>query len=175
MGWVIFFEIKYDTNNATNAPQQFQLFEKDQNPFYDRFVTVGLKYDVWEGMYLLNISGDEKQFKTFEYYETFLSDSMQFDVGTIGTIDPDKSLQLGIMFSKQSLSEIQKKKLNYWLSSEAETSESQPGLEPDQGFSINLSKMLTLFFTKEGTSETYIFKSPFFTIKSLRHDENFTK
>jgi hypothetical protein len=154
---------------------QFELLEKDQNPLYNRFVNVGLKYDVWESTYLLNISGDERQFETFEYYQAFLSDSMQFDVGTINTIDPDKSLQLGIVVSKQALSELQKKKLNYWLSSEAETSESQPGLEPDQGFSINLSKMLTLFFKRERSSETYMFKSPIFTIKSLRHDENLTK
>lgn len=151
---------------------ELQLLDKDQNRINNTIEHFIFKYDVWERIYILSRSNDEKQFNSFENFALFVSDSMQFVLGTITNINNDKSLQLMILFSQLALSELQNKKLKYWLSREAETSESQAGAEPDQSFSINLSKMLSLFFSKRSSDDVYLFKSTFFTIKSLIHDKN---
>lgn len=154
---------------------QFELVESSQKRLYNQVESLSLKYDVWERVYLLNTAGAEKQFDDIGKFTSFFSDSMIFNLGPISQIDQDDELQLFIIFSQQEISERQQKELKSWLSHDAETVESQPALEANQSFSINISKLLSLFFAREGFADLYIYKSSFFTLRSLDENENTPK
>lgn len=130
--------------------------------------TVLLRYDIWEKKYRLRISNQEMVFKDIEHFKIFLNDSLSFNIGTLKGLSLDKKLQIILTLSPEKISVAQKKKLNYWLTSENETKTGQPSLKEESGFSINLSKLISLFISKEVNSNVHIFKSKSFTIQSLK-------
>jgi len=150
----------------------FDLLSPGQKIIYNRVESLSLKYDVWERIYLLNSAEEEKQFADFEKFMLYISDSTVFRLGDIKSINQNDRLQLFIVFARQEISERQQKELKTWILSDAETAESQPGLETNQSFSINISKLLSLFFSRESFADFHIYKSPLFTIESLEADEN---
>jgi hypothetical protein len=154
---------------------KFELFRVDQKPLYSRSESLILKYDVWERIYLLNTAGFEKQFDDFEKFMFYISDSTVFSLGNTNRVDQNESLQLYVIFSHQEISEHQQKEIKSWIAHDAETIESQPGLETNQSFSINISKLLSLFFSRESFADLHIYKSPSFTLKSIYENENTTK
>jgi len=151
---------------------QFELYKTDQKRIFNHIETISLKYDVWERIYLLNTEEEEKQFNNIEKFVFFFSDSTIFNLGNINNINPNDRLQLFIIFSQQKMSERQQNELKSWIAQDAKTSESQPALETNQSFSINISKLLSLFFSREDIADLYIYKSPSFTLKSLDENEN---
>jgi hypothetical protein len=154
---------------------QFELLKPGQERIYNHIESLSLKYDVWEKIYLLNTAGTEKQFDDIEKFIFFFSDSTIFSLGSINSIDQNDRLQLFVIFSQQEMSERQQKELKSWISHDAETAESQPALETNQSFSINISKLLSLFFSREDFADLYIYKSSFFTLRSLDENENTSK
>ena len=154
---------------------RFELLRPGKKPILDRLENVSLKYDIWERIYIFEAAGSERQFDDFARFIHFFSDSTIFRLGNINRIDPDEQLQLYIIFSQQEISERQRKELKSWISREAETEESQPGIETNQSFSVNLSKLLSIFFSRQSYADLYVYKSSLFTIKSLYKNENTKK
>jgi len=154
---------------------KFELVGPGKKSYVDRVEILSLKYDIWERIYILNAAGEEKHFDDFERFVDFFSDSTVFHLGRISWINQSEQLQLYIIFSQQEISERRRTELKSWISRDAETAESPPGLETNQSFSINISKLLSLFFSRESYSDLSVFKSHFFTLKSLSQNENSAK
>ena len=154
---------------------RFELLKADQKRLYSYVETMSLKYDIWERIYLLTSSETERQFNDIENFMHFFSDSTLINLGNINRIDKTEQLRLFIVFSQEEMSQRQQKELESWISHDAKTVESQPALETNQSFSINISKLLSLFFSGEDFADLYIYKSPFFTLRSLDKNENSSK
>ncbi len=154
---------------------QLELFTDDRKSHFNRIESPSLRYDVWERIYLYRSSSTEKQFDNFEKFKHFVSDSMMFRVNSLDQLSQNDQYQLYVVFSQVEITERQQKELKSWITRDAQTTESQPAQETDQGFSINISKLLSLFFSSKSSTDFYVYKSPFFTIKSLDKYENSTK
>ena len=50
--------------------------------------------------------------------------------------------------------------------------ESQPARETDQSFSINISKLLSIFFSRQESTDLHIYRSAVFTLNSLSKNED---
>jgi len=132
---------------------------------------IQLRYDIWEKNYQVFTSGKIHQFSGLAKFEVFLYDSLRFKLGNIRNIDRQKKLQVIVLFSPQKITNIQQKKLNYWLTKAGEAEESKPALEPESGFSIDLSRLFSIFMSKKPSVETLEFRSPLFTIQGLMKNE----
>lgn len=141
----------------------------------NRLTEVVIRYDIWEKQYLLFYADQIHQFSTYHKFETFLYDSLSFDMGSIKGIDYKKPLSVLIFFSPEKISKSQKEKLNYWLTGNTDTKESAPGLEQESGFSIDLSKLFSLFLSNKPSTNIEQFKSGSFTIENLRKNEKSTQ
>ena len=170
----------FDTNTqeaiasgmSQNLNLQFQLYDDGQKLIRNRPEKVTLRYDVWEQIYLVQAGGKSSQFEDYETFRIFVTDSMKFSLGNIRGISPQIKLNLLITISRQELSEHQRRELRSWLAEEAEAEESQPALEADQSFSINISKLLSIFFSREESSTFFMYRSEVFTLNSLSQNED---
>ena len=129
--------------------------------------TVYLRYNVWEKMYQLRTATQEKYFEDSDHFENFLKDSLTFNMGKISKLPLDDKLRIFLSFSPEKISDSQKSKLNTWLVSEGETNESKPALESESGFSVNLSNLISIFFSKKDSHKIFIYKTTPFTIRAL--------
>jgi len=128
---------------------------------------VYLRYNVWEKMYQVLTTTQEKYFDDIHHFEKFLKDSLTFDMGKISKLSFDDKLHIFLSFSPEKISDSQKSKLNTWLVSEGETNESKPALESESGFSVNLSNLISIFFSKKDSHKIFIYKTTPFTIRAL--------
>lgn len=151
---------------------QLELVTDDRKSHFNRIESLSLRYDVWERIYLYRTASEERQFDNFEKYKHFVSDSMTFSLSRLSQLNQNEQYQLYVIFSKVEITERQQKELKSWITRDAQTNESQPAQETDQGFSINISKLLFLFFSSKSSADLYIYESPFFTLKSLDNYEN---
>jgi hypothetical protein len=151
---------------------QLELVRNDRKSYFNRIESLNLKYDVWERIYLYKSASTQRQFDNFENFKHFVSDSMQFRLSSLTQLNQDEQYQLYVIFSQVEITETQQKELKSWIARDAQTSESQPAQETDQGFSINISRLLSLFFSGKSSDDFYVYKSPFFTLKSLDDYEN---
>ena len=151
--------LKYDTGSIVRS----QLTE------------VVIRYDIWEKQYLLFSANQIYQFSTYQQFELFLYDSLSFNLGSIRGLDHKKPLGVIVFFSPEKISTSQKEKLNYWLTGNTDTKESAPGLEQESGFSIDLSKLFSLFLSNKPKTSMEQFKTKIFTIENLRKNEKPTK
>jgi hypothetical protein len=173
----------FDTNTqeyiasgmSQNFNLQFQLYREGQSLIRSRPETVTLRYDVWEQIYLVQAGGKSNQFTDFDTFQIFVTDSMEFSLGNIRGISPQIKLNLFVTISRQELSERQHSELRSWIAEETEAEESQPALETDQSFSINISKLLSIFFSRQASTDLYIYKSAVFTLNSLSQNEDPTQ
>jgi hypothetical protein len=173
----------FDTNTqeyiasgmGQNFNLQFQLYREGQSLIRSRPETVTLRYDVWEQIYLVQAGGKSNQFTDFDTFQIFVTDSMEFSLGNIRGISPQIKLNLFVTISRQELSERQHSELRSWIAEETEAEESQPALETDQSFSINISKLLSIFFSRQASTDLYIYKSAVFTLNSLSQNEDPTQ
>jgi hypothetical protein len=136
-----------------------------------RLTEVVIRYDIWEKQYLLFYADQLHQFSAYREFETFLHDSLSFDIGSTKGIDYKKPLSVIVFFSPEKISSTQKEKLNYWLTSDSDTKESAPGMEQESGFSIDLSKLFSVFLSDKPKSNLQQYKSAIFTIEKLRKNE----
>ena len=151
--------LKYDTGSIVRS----QLTE------------VVIRYDIWEKQYLLFSANQIHQFSTYQQFELFLYDSLSFNLGSIRGLNHKKPLGVIVFFSPEKISTSQKEKLNYWLTGNTDTKESAPGLEQESGFSIDLSKLFSLFLSNKPKTSMEQFKTKIFTIENLRKNEKPTK
>jgi hypothetical protein len=151
---------------------QFELVRNDRKSYFNRIESLSLRYDVWERIYLYRTASTERQFDNFEKFKHFVSDSMSFSLSSLSQLNQNEQYQLYVIFSQVEITERQQKELKSWITRDAQTTESQPAQETDQGFSINISKLLSLFFSSKSSADLNVYKSPFFTLKSLDNHEN---
>ena len=151
----------------------FQLILADANGkiIRSKLKAVQLRYDIWEKKYQIFSSGKIHHFSALAKFEVFLYDSLRFKLGNIRSLARQKKLQVVLLFSPQKITNIQQKKLNYWLTSTGETAESKPALEPESGFSIDLSRLFSIFMSKKPSVKTLEFRSALFTIQGLMNNE----
>jgi len=151
----------------------FQINLKYENGSMIRrqIMEVAIRYDIWEKQYLLYYANQIDQFSVYQKFESFLYDSLTFDMGSVKGIDYKKSLGVIVFFSPEKISSAQKEKLNYWLTSNTDTKESAPGMEQESGFSIDLSRLFSVFLSDKPKTNIKQYKSGTFTIESLRKNE----
>lgn len=154
---------------------QINLKYENGNIIRNQMVEVAIRYDIWEKQYLIFYNNQIHQFSVYQTFESFLCDSLIFDLGSVNAIDNKKSLRLIIFFSPEKISPAQKEKLNYWLTSDAETEESAPGMEQESGFSIDLSKLFSVFLSDKPKTKLQQYQSKIFTIENLRKNEKSTE
>jgi len=130
-----------------------------------------IRYDIWEKQYLLFHHNQIHQFAGYPAFESFLADSLSFDLGPVKGIDAKKSFRVIVFFSPEKISSAQKERLNYWLANIADTEESAPGSEQESGFSIDLSKLFSVFLSKAPKAKVQQYKSGTFRIDTLRKNE----
>jgi len=131
-----------------------------------------IRYDIWEKKYLIFQPDGVKQFSDYTIFKSFLYDSVTINFGSITGTPKQELLQVVLLFSPEKISSAQKKKLNYWLTSESETKESNPALESESGFSVDLSKLFSIFLSKKPAIKIREYFSPVFSINSLRENED---
>ena len=136
-----------------------------------QLLEVAIRYDIWEKQYLLYYNNQIHPFSAYEIFESFLCDSLILDLGSVKGIDYKKPFLVIVFFSPEKISSVQKEKLNYWLTSDADTKESAPGMEQESGFSIDLSKLFSVFLSNEPKTKIQQYKSGTFTIENLRKNE----
>ena len=150
---------------------QFNLKYENGNVLRNQMVEVAIRYDIWEKQYLLFYNNKIHPFLTYQTFESYLSDSLTFDLGSMTGIDYKKSLRMIVFFSPEKISSAQKKKLNYWLTDNDNTKESAPGMEQESGFSIDLSRLFSLFLSDKPESSIQQFQYGPFSIEKLRKNE----
>jgi hypothetical protein len=153
---------------SQNYNLHLQLYGEGQNLIRSKPILLKLQYDVWEQIYHVRAGGQESQFTDYESFTSFVTDSMEFSVGAVQGIGAQSKLSLIITFSREELSENQHRELRSWIASE----ESQPALESNQSFSINISKLLSIFFSRQESPDLYIYRSAVFTLNALSQHEN---
>lgn len=150
---------------------QINLKYENGNIIRNKMVEIAIRYDIWEKQYLLFDNNQIHQFSAYKIFESFLYDSLTFHLGSVKGIDYKKPLQVIVFFSLEKISSAQKEKLNFWLTSGAETKESSPGMEQESGFSINLSKLFSIFLSDKPKTNLQQYQSEIFTIEKLRKNE----
>jgi len=130
-----------------------------------------LRYDIWEKNYHISIQDQDYQFSKLSKFEIFLYDSLKFSLGHIHNLAKQKKLKISILFSPQKITHSQQKKLNYWLTGAGETEESKPALESESGFSIDLSRLFSIFMRKKPSVKILKFHSQPFSIQGLIRNE----
>jgi hypothetical protein len=157
--------------NLTSGMSQTILFHFELRKENDKKITsknpeVKLRYDVWEGTYMILIEGKQKDFKIKDRFYTFLNDSLAFKIDELNKIPSDESLQVFMDFSEEKISGSQKRKLDYWLTGQNESQNINPDNEKPAGFSINLSSLISMFVNKKNEKSTLV-SSKKFTKNSL--------
>lgn len=150
---------------------QINLMYENGNIIRNQMVEVAIRYDIWEKQYLLFYNNQIHQFSEYQTFESFLYDSLTFHLGSVKGISYKKPLQVIVFFSPEKISSAQKEKLNFWLTSSAETKESAPGMEQESGFSIDLSKLFSVFLSDKPKTNLQQYQSKIFTIEKLRKNE----
>jgi hypothetical protein len=150
---------------------QINLKYENGSVIRNHIVEVVIRYDIWEKQYLLFYKDQIQQFSTYQKFASFLYDSLTFDLGSIKGIDYKKPLQVIVFFSPEKISSAQKEKLNYWLTSNADTKESAPGMEQETGFSIDLSRLFSVFLSDKPKTNIQQYQSVIFNIENLRKNE----
>jgi hypothetical protein len=144
-----------------------QLFNSRSKVLRKNNEAVYLRYNVWEKVYQVLTTTQEKYFDDIHHFENFLKDSLTFDMGKISKLPIDDKLRIVLSFSPEKISDSQKSKLNTWLVSEGEMNESKPALESESGFSVNLSNLISIFLSKKESQKIFLYKSTPFTIRAL--------
>jgi len=134
--------------------------------------SVKIQYNVWEKNYSISRRMGRKTFSDYNSFQNFLHDSLIFNISGISRFPGSSKLQIILSFLPEKMTAGQKQKLDYWIENESETRERSPAGESESGFSINLSRLITMFFDKSKNSKMQRIRSAPFTIKSLRNDEN---
>ncbi|MBN1350120.1 hypothetical protein JXJ21_11965 [candidate division KSB1 bacterium] len=147
-----------------------KLVDADSKEIIRRGESVALRYNVWEKIYYLRNAGTEARFMQFTSFEAFINDSLTFNLGSIKLFPPDRELRIIFTFSPKKLSDTQKSKLNSWLISGGDIDQSKPARESESTFSINLSRLISMFFSNKERNEIYLQTSKPFTIRSLMHE-----
>lgn len=166
-------DLKQTLSSGMSSTFNFQINLKYENGSIIRsqLKEISVRYDIWEKQFLLYSNDHNKQFPDFKTFESFLYDSLSFDLGSVKGINNNKPIRVIVFFSPEKISSAQKEKLNYWLTSNADTRESSPGMEPESGFSIDLSKLFSVFLSDKTEKNIQQFKSEPFTIENLRKNE----
>jgi hypothetical protein len=156
-------------NSGMNITFHFyiELHDSENKVLKEQDSRVNVRNDIWENQYILSGYNLSKKFKEFERFKKFLLDSISFKINSTSKIPENKNLQLLLTFSPQKISTSQKKKLQNWLKNEEEDSESS--------ISLNLSKLISFFLSEEKKENISIFRSEFFTKKSITIDEDTSK
>jgi hypothetical protein len=156
---------------SSNLNFQLTLSGADGSMLRSKMHNIQLRYDIWEKKYYIYNADEIHQFSEQNEFEIFLSDSLNLKLGSVKTLDKQKKLRIIVLFSPQKITHNQQKKLNYWLTNAGETEESKPGLESESGFSIDVSRLFSIFLRKKPAVKTLKFYSPFFNIQGLMTDE----
>lgn len=125
--------------------------------------TIKIRNDVWEKKYLINYAKNLKHFFEYQHFKTFLLDSLQFNLSSIDILPKNDNLQIFITFSSKNISTSQKNKLQYWLTNENKSKNENQG----SSFSINISKLISFFFTEKDKKDIHVYNSKVFTIQSV--------
>jgi len=134
--------------------------------------SVKIQYNVWEKNYSISRRMGRKTFSDYNSFQNFLHDSLIFNISGISRFPGSSKLQIILSFLPEKMTAGQKQKLDYWIENESVTRERSPAGESESGFSINLSRLITMFFDKSKNSKMQRIRSAPFTIKSLRDNEN---
>jgi hypothetical protein len=156
-------------NSGMNITFHFyiELHDSENKVLKEQDSQINVRNDIWENQYILSGYNLSKKFKEFERFKNFLLDSISFIINSTNNIPENKNLQLLLTFSPQKISTSQKKKLQNWLKNEEEDSESS--------ISLNLTKLISFFLSEEKKENISIFRSDFFTKKSITVNEDSSK
>lgn len=160
---------------TSNLNFHLKLQKNKEKVLRSKVEEVLIRYDIWEKKYLVFEPDGVKQFSDYTKFESFLYDSITINFGSVRGTPQEDLLQVVLLFSPEKISSAQKKKLNYWLTSESDTEESNPALESESGFSVDLSKLFSIFLSKKTSIKIREYHSPVFSLKSLRENENASK
>lgn len=148
-------------NSGMNIAFHFyiELHDTKNNVLNELESQVNVRNDIWENQYILTGFNISKKFKEFENFKIFLLDSIRFRLSSTKKINDSKKMQMILTFSPQEITTSQKKKLKNWLKNEDQDSEST--------LSLNLTKLISFFLTDNKTENISIYKSEYFTKKSV--------
>ena len=152
-----------------------QLIQPGSDVLWSSGKSVKIQYNVWEKKYSIAHSRQNSEFSDYNKFQNFLHDSLEFKIAASLRFQSSLKLQIVLNFLPEKMSAGQKQKLDYWIENESDTKESRPAGETESGFSINLSRLITMFFGKTEKTKMQRIKSTAFIIKSLRDDENTTR
>jgi len=145
----------------------FELQDSEKNVLKEQDNQVNVRNDIWENQYIITGYNILKKFEEYVNFKNFLLDSIRFNLLSTKNIPENKKLQLYLTFSPQKISTSQKEKLQNWLKNEEKDSESS--------ISLNLTKLISFFLTKEKKENISIYKSELFTKKSVTVNERSSK
>lgn len=148
---------------------QLKLLNPQGKSIVELAETIFIQYNVWEKVYILRSSAQSVEFKTLPHFKRFLADSLQFKMGLLHNLPIQNEFRLQIIYSPEPLTASQHRKLNQWLKSEGEIRESQPAMESEPGFSINLSNLLSIFFSKKEARPIFSYRSAPYTLEKLKN------
>ena len=156
-------------NSGMNITFHFyaELHDLKMNLVKEQENQIHVRNDIWENQYTITGYKILRKFTEFEKFRIFLLDSLQFKINSINQIYANKKLQLYLTFSPQKISVSQREKIRSWLKNEDNESESS--------LSLNLTKLISFFFSDAKNENLSIYKSEIFTIKSVKNNENAPK
>jgi hypothetical protein len=149
-----------------------QLIQSGKDILWSGSKPVKIQYNVWEKKYTIVHRRQNKEFTDYIKFHNFLQDSLEFEISAPGNFSNSIKLEIVLIFLPERISERQKKKLDYWIENGSGTRKNSPAGESESGFSINLSRLITMFFDKSEKAKIQQIRSAPFTLKSLRNDEN---
>ena len=158
-------DILGSVNSGMNITFHFysEIHDSKKKLVKDQENQIHVRNDIWENQYTISGYQFFKRFAEFEKFKNFMLDSLQFKIDLATKVKAETQLQLFLTFSPH-ISKSQKSKIRDWLKNEDNNSEST--------LSLNLSKLISFFFSDEKNENISLYRSKPFTLKALKKNEN---
>ena len=149
---------------------RWQLLDENERAITQIIQKFQLKYDIWEDLFFEESPNGKSQFASIKALESaWQSPEPQLIIA--GNLpDAESKLRISLDVNVVLLSRTQGQQLKNWIFNANETEESLPGSNRDTGFTLDLNRLFSLFFSRSDVIEqTSVRKiSPDFTLNELR-------
>lgn len=149
---------------------RWQLLDENDRTITQIIQKFQLKYDIWEDQFFEESPNGKSQFASIGALENaWLSPEPQLILA--GNLpDADSKLRISLDVNVILLSRTQGQQLKNWIFNANETEESLPGANRDTGFTLDLNRLFSLFFSRSDVIEQVSARkmSPDFTLNELR-------
>jgi len=156
---------------STSLNFSFNLQSADNKIIRTAAYEIVLKYDVWEKQYLLSGREGTHPFAELSRFKNFLLDSLQFNLGSVSTMDAQKPFSIVLLYSPEKISPAQQAKINNWLTGHSDSRENTPGIDGESGFSINITGLFSFFLGRKAESRVQQYNAGPYTIENLKINE----